>query len=76
MPSDQEMDGNDNESVRPTTENADDAWYEAFADRVHSFGKKWPDILTPDEERDAAAYADSKAPRPVHERWDLPDNED
>lgn len=43
-------------------------WYEAFADAVHSIGKKWPDELTGDENAYCEAEADKAATRPESER--------
>jgi hypothetical protein len=43
-------------------------WYEAFADAVHELGKKWPDVLTEDEERQCEEAADKVAVRPEVER--------
>lgn len=54
-------------------EDLDNEWYEAFADKVHTFGKTWPDALTRDEEAACCAYADSKVRRPESEKWDLDD---
>jgi hypothetical protein len=48
----------------------DNEWYEAFADKVHEFGKKWPEALTDEEFEAATAYADSKVRRPESEKWD------
>jgi hypothetical protein len=48
----------------------DNEWYEAFADKVHQFGKKWPEALTDEEFEAAIAYADSKVRRPESEKWD------
>jgi hypothetical protein len=52
----------------------DNMWYEAFADKVHTFGKSWPTALTEEEEAAACAYADSIVRRPENERWDLDDD--
>jgi len=44
-------------------------WYEAFAEGVHElFGKRWPDVLTPEQERRCEEYADARAERPGAER--------
>jgi hypothetical protein len=44
-------------------------WYEAFAEGVHElFGKKWPDMLTEEEEQACLGYADERALRPERER--------
>jgi hypothetical protein len=53
-----------------TDKELDDAWYEAFADQVHAFGKSWPDPLTDAEGKACVAYADSKVRRPAGEQWD------
>jgi len=45
----------------------DNKWYEAFADRVHEFGKAWPDPLTPEEYAECERYADSIVRRPAGE---------
>jgi hypothetical protein len=63
MPSDPEPAGK-------TDKELDDAWYEAYADKVHEFGKSWPDPLTEAEERACAAHADTVARRPADEQWD------
>lgn len=55
----------------PSEFELDNMWYEAYADKVHSFGKSWPDPLTNEEARACAAYADSKVRRPKSEEWDL-----
>lgn len=49
----------------------DNIWYEAYADKVHSFGKKWPDDLTDEESAACTAHADSIIRRPEGELWDL-----
>lgn len=47
----------------------DKDWYEAFADGVHElFGKKWPEMLTEEEEQACLGYADERAVRPECER--------
>ena len=66
MPSDPEQAGNP-----PNEFELDNMWYEAFADKVHTFGKKWPEALTDEEFKAATAYADSKVRRPKSEEWDL-----
>jgi hypothetical protein len=58
----------------PSEFDLDNKWYEAFADKVHTFGKTWPDALTREEEAAACAYADSIVRRPENERWDLDNN--
>jgi hypothetical protein len=55
----------------PTESDLDNQWYEAFADKVHTFGKSWPDEITREEEAAACAYADSIVRRPLDEMWDL-----
>lgn len=55
----------------PTEFELDNMWYEAYAEKVHSFGKKWPEPLTDEEGRACTAYADSKVRRPKGEEWDL-----
>lgn len=46
-------------------------WYEAFADAVHNLcGKKWPEVLTEEEEERCLEAADEVAIRPVAERDD------
>ena len=55
----------------PSEFELDNMWYEAYADKVHSFGKTWPDPLTDDEAKACTAYADSKVRRPKSEEWDL-----
>jgi hypothetical protein len=46
----------------------DDAWYEAFADQVHIFGKSWPEPLTDEEYDKCEKYADSMVRRPESEK--------
>jgi hypothetical protein len=61
MPSDPEPAGNNTEFE------LDNKWYEAFADKVHAFGKKWPDPLTEDEYIACEQHADSVVRRPKSE---------
>jgi hypothetical protein len=60
----------DHETAGKTERELDDAWYEAYADKVHYFGKQWPDPLTDAEEKACAAHADSIVRRPAEERYD------
>lgn len=46
---------------------ADNAWYEAYADAVHSLGKRWPDQITEEQEEWCVQVADRYAPRPKAE---------
>jgi len=46
----------------------DNKWYEAFADKVHAFGKSWPDPLTAEEYDACEEFADSQVRRPRGER--------
>ena len=46
---------------------SDNAWYEAFTEAVHSLGKKWPDVLTDEQDEWCAKMADREAPRPKNE---------
>ena len=55
----------------PTEFELDNQWYEAYADKVHEFGKAWPDNLTVEEAAACTAYADSKVRRPLSEMWDM-----
>lgn len=50
--------------------NSDDRWYEAFADKAHEVhpGWNWMIDLTPDEEKQCEAAADSVASRPEAEK--------
>lgn len=50
-----------------TDQMLDNMWYEAFANKVHSFGKSWPDPLTDEEAKECEQYADSIVRRPKHE---------
>ncbi len=52
--------------IGPST--AENAWYEEYAEAVHSLGKKWPDELTAEQEAFCEAEADRHAPRPEVER--------
>jgi hypothetical protein len=58
MPYDPEQDG------EPTEFDLDNMWYEAFADKVHAFGKSWPNPLSAQEYDEYERYADSKVRRP------------
>jgi hypothetical protein len=60
----------DHEPAGKTEWELDNAWYEAYADKVHSFGKKWPDHLTDAEAKACVAHADTVARRPADEQWD------
>jgi hypothetical protein len=58
--------------TEPTEVDLDNKWYEAFADRVHEFGKAWPDVLTTEEHDECERYADSIVRRPKSESdWKL-----
>lgn len=63
MPSDRDPAGK-------TEFDLDNEWYEAFADKVHSFGKKWPDPLTAEEFTACTEHADTVVRRPREEMWD------
>jgi hypothetical protein len=44
----------------------EDAWYEAYADAVHSLGKKWPDPLTDEQATWCESVANQLVGRPVN----------
>jgi hypothetical protein len=50
-----------------TESELDNLWYESFADKVHEFGKGWPDPLTPEEYDACEKHADSIVRRPEGE---------